>query len=107
MLRALCDRLTRADVRRFVGVALVVAFACVAVLGAAHFCGAHDVDHHDDCGVCRAVALIGASESFAPPALVEVAVAVDFPCVAPESTSRATTPPRDAAPRAPPRATRG
>lgn len=74
MIRALRSRIARADWRRFVGFAALVAFALVVLIGAAHVGGDHcDGDEHlDDCGTCHALALIGTSETFVAPQLVGV-----------------------------------
>ncbi len=76
MLRALRALTVRPGPRRTVGLALLVAFALVVVLAASHAGEASD-GHRDHCGVCSTAALVGASETFAPPALVDVLALCD------------------------------
>jgi hypothetical protein len=83
---------------------LLVAFVSVIALSAAHAHGHDDGDagHDDHCRVCLTALMIGTSESFAAPQLVDV---VDAAPAAPPSDSSvllAAEFPRDHAPRGPP-----
>jgi hypothetical protein len=80
------------------------AFVFVVALSAAHAHGGGEdgADHHDRCGVCSTAALIGTSESFAAPQIVDV---VHDASTAPPLDSHvllAAPLPRDHAPRGPP-----
>jgi hypothetical protein len=97
--------------RRLVALVALVAFVCLVFAAAAPFAHGHDHSHHghdqqaperDRCGVCDAVALIGASESFAAPALVLFDETLDAP-PPPAARVAALAPlPRVLAPRPPP-----
>lgn len=104
MIRALRARLRDVDWRRVVGLLVLVAFVAVVALSAAHAHGHDDGDasHDDHCGVCQTALLVGTSESFAAPRLVDV---VDAAPAAPPTASPvllAADFPRDHAPRGPP-----
>lgn len=104
MIRALRARLRRIDWRRFVGLVALFAFVFVVALSAAHAHG-HDAgapSHDEGCDVCSTAALIGTSESFAAPLLVDVLDAAPTPAPLDSHVLLAAQFQRDHAPRGPP-----
>jgi hypothetical protein len=102
VIRALRACLRRPELRRIVGVVALLAFLFVVALGAAHVGEKQDASHVDHCGVCHAAALIGTSESFAAPQLVEILDAA-APVASHERRAPVAAEPRRAhAPRGPP-----
>jgi len=104
VIRALRDHLRRIDWRRVVGFVALFAFVFVVALSAAHAHG-HDTgdgSHDEGCGVCSTAALIGTSETFAAPQLVDVLDAAPSAAPLDSHVLLAAQLPRDHAPRGPP-----
>lgn len=102
MIHALRALVRRADLRRIVGVVALLAFVFVVCLGAAHLGDKRDAGHDDHCGVCVSVSLIGTSESFAAPQLIEVLDAANRAALPETRVPLAAEPRRSNASRAPP-----
>ncbi len=104
MIRALRARLRRVDWRQAVGLVALFAFVFVVALSAAHAHGFDkgDASHDEGCGVCSTAALIGTSETFAAPQLVDVLDAAPAPAPLRPHVLLAAQFQRDHAPRGPP-----